>query len=328
MDRLLVFVQGIDDEQHRKTALEDIAPHLAQANDREHLRKCLAIAETIEDELWAPIARGHVIRALLEEDNHQHYPEIVSRSLASIDSLGMDVFEISVLCDIAVALARTGNVEDFSRVLSTLEDLADEKELAAALTRVAQALVESGDHEGVQAAVERTLKIIDQIDYEGDRAHALSRLAHTLSIWGNGEMAAGVARKALALAEELQGGFTRARVLQDIAGVVAKDGNEQDLSRIWAAARGIGDKKEKANALVFLAATLNQAGAPSQPMQVFREALPIARLAGRDSLFDLMKHSVEILESDRRGESLWEVYMVLMEVEHWWDDPLSLFFIS
>jgi hypothetical protein len=209
-----------------------------------------------------------------------------------------------------------------------LDSIGDERDLAAALTPVARALVETGDWDGAQRLVEHIVKLIEQIYYEGDQALALSRLALALSECGAVEMAASPARMALLLAEDLKGGFTKASVLEAVASASALQGNAEVLERTWAAVRGIEDQREKATALVRLASALSEVSDPTQPVLVFREALTIARLAGRESVFEVIKLGAGILEADRRGASLWEVYEVLVEVEDWWEDPLSLFIIS
>jgi hypothetical protein len=57
---------------------------------------------------------------------------------------------------------------------------------------------------------------------------------------------------------------------------------------------------------------------PDWALRLLNNALDIARLVDRSCLFSILKQSMPLFAEIYDGESLWEMYEYMLEVDDWW----------
>jgi hypothetical protein len=80
----------------------------------------------------------------------------------------------------------------------------------------------------------------------------------------------------------------------------------------------VDDDQHKVITLNKIAQALAQAGHPIRARQVLLDTFTIARLTGRTSVFEMLQYNAPTLAILDQGETLWQVYEAVMEVEGWW----------
>jgi hypothetical protein len=90
------------------------------------------------------------------------------------------------------------------------------------------------------------------------------------------------------------------------------------LERALAVAEVKTDDERRAEALSGVAQVLAQSGGQEEALSVLRHAFAAARVAGRQSLFSVLRSGASTLAIMDRGESLWEIRKAVEEVNGWW----------
>ena len=82
--------------------------------------------------------------------------------------------------------------------------------------------------------------------------------------------------------------------------------------------RGTKNEERRAEALSGVANVFAQDGQQERALATLRQALATARLAGRQSVFEVLESGAAMLARIDRGKSLWRIWEAVLEVDSWW----------
>lgn len=77
-------------------------------------------------------------------------------------------------------------------------------------------------------------------------------------------------------------------------------------------------KWNKASVMNEVARVMGCVGQLNQAWYILRRLFTKARLLDRKSVLDVLEHGAMALATLDQGETLWQVYEAIMEVEGWW----------
>jgi hypothetical protein len=151
------------------------------------------------------------------------------------------------------------------------------------------------------------------------RLEVLAGLARGLAKVGMKVDASRAAAVVLLEAEATRDIFCKATALAEVVGALTQLRDLKGLKRVLVATRAIPDEWYKAQTLARVAEELRKIGASEGAQRVCAQAFMTARLAGRETVFIVLKQSVDLLKEIRNGEALWQIYRAIQPVNSWWD---------
>jgi hypothetical protein len=215
------------------------------------------------------------------------------------------------------------------------EKIANESVRALALQDVADVLAQAGD-EAAAGSLHAEIAQAMQSSFANQAAAAsLDLPVQDASDWG----ALGAAHqsmmleaaalalsdqvdRALQAAQAIGDAFWRAAAYSRIGWILAQTQEPERAilaaGQAVAAAQTIRSPWAKSMALRDVVGLLVEAGAHGQALRAFQEACITARLAGRKSLFQVLRDGATALAAVDGGQTLWQVYAAIMDVEGWW----------
>jgi tetratricopeptide (TPR) repeat protein len=324
-DQALAVTEGLEDKWARARALCNVAQALVQGGEKQKAvdaaNWALAAAEGIRVELYLLIQLAEVLAQAGQFD----------QALAVAEGIGDEEARAAALSGVAQALARVGErqraAEVASQALAVTEGLEDKWARAYVLGEVAQALVQGGEKQKAVDAANWALAAAEGIEVE---PYLLIQLAEVLA-------QAGQFDQALAVAEGIETADERGVALSKVPEVLAQAGQ---FDQALAVAEGIGDEEARSVALskvsetiedewhkVHMLSGMNQllikTGQEEFVRRALRSAFTLIPLVGRKGVLRVLQKSAMALAGLDQGQTLWQVYQAVMEVESWWGPSSS-----
>jgi hypothetical protein len=78
------------------------------------------------------------------------------------------------------------------------------------------------------------------------------------------------------------------------------------------------DKNEKAPILSYVAKVLTEGSEPEKGKPLLQAALSSARFSGQQTVLETLPVGASAIAAIDQGQTLWQVYQALLEVERWW----------
>ncbi|MCI0565533.1 MAG: hypothetical protein MN733_44280, partial [Nitrososphaera sp.] len=165
------------------------------------------------------------------------------------------------------------------------------------------------------------------IEFKFEKARVLSDLASNLTRVGNGNRATQLIDQALATAETEQHESLKVSVLSSVAQATSNIKEQNPavdiLNQAMTEAMAIERDRPRSYALNTILAAASQIGHLEQTQRILQSTLTTAQLAGRDVLFEALDGGALALVSLDQGETLWQVYKAVAEVETWWEPQVG-----
>ncbi|MCL4301570.1 MAG: hypothetical protein KJ077_38070 [Anaerolineae bacterium] len=293
---------------------EHLAYHLAEAGQRE--------------ELYALISKEWMEAQFKRTFSHRAFADDVERAIAiagegeppNLVQLIRHCLIYATLGELAThvppeilgMLAQMGQVKRALGYASLMQDLGKR---SASYRFIAEALLAQGDVAAAKEILDQAVQVAESIEHERWKAEALSGVAQALARAGEKE-------RAVQVAEAIEHEGWKAKTLSGVAQALARAGEKERAlviaNQAVQVAEAIEDEVLKAVALSGVAQALAQAGGSMPVQQIWRDVFATARLAGRKRIFETLQDSTMALVALDQGETLWQVYQAVMEVEGWW----------
>ncbi|MBE7468959.1 MAG: hypothetical protein DPW09_03360 [Anaerolineae bacterium] len=312
VDQALQVADGIKNERQKVWALRSITLALARTGA---VDQALQVVAGIEKEMDKALMLEGIVHILARAG-------AVEQALKVADEIEVELHKAGALGDIAQALVHVGAVE---QALKVTDEIEDEGHKAWALRDIVQALAQAG-------VVEQALKVADKIEDEGHKARALRDIAQVLVQAGSVEQAL----KIMAAGFEDEG--YKMEALKSIAETLAQTGMAEQALQVatkieigaerqkpeeaWALegwAAWFEAEMQKKAALRDITQALAQAGRTTEAYPIWRDFF-ISTFLSRKRAFTILQHSAPALAALDQGETLWQVYQAVMEVEGWWSE--------
>jgi tetratricopeptide (TPR) repeat protein len=225
----------------------------------------------------------------------------------------------SAYCQIASALLPQGKLSEakhiIDKALTMVRALNDSQPRAEALGGIASVLAEAGCTDQAVVVADQALTAAQEIWNIRTRAEALANVARVLVKAGCTDQAVVVADQALTAAQEIKDDQDKAKVLTSFVRVLAEAGC---VDQALTAAQAIENDQDKARTFASVARVLAETGQINSTSAFAEQALELARLAGRNSFFQVLQEEVQILSLLNDSQALSAIGQALIEVERWW----------
>jgi tetratricopeptide (TPR) repeat protein len=266
--------------------LDSLAPALAQACDRDGLRRALAAANEIENARSRALTLVSLAQPLVQAGMVNEAAAAVNQALMTVELVekGHEPERAQMQCEMAKALIQVGApnraalmVWDALASAAELEFVLDSSHV---LGNVILALAQVGERELLEQAW-AVAEVSDvEYDYERERkASVFGQLAQAFAQIGRAAEAAEAAKSALAIAEAMENEYSQAKTLSSVAQVLVEAGMLAEATRATQGALRAIDKLDdewiRGETLCEVAPALARIGdvAGLEQVQVDAEAL-------------------------------------------------------
>jgi tetratricopeptide (TPR) repeat protein len=309
IDQALVMAEPIVNRVLKAKALGCIAQILAEIGE---IERAVAVANTIVD--YAMKAQGiyidqtkidildGVAQRLVQVRNKNGLERVM---MAAFEEAGSNWLVADGLKSrIALSLSRVG---EFELAVNMVNSIWEEKIQSKALIEVAQVFASSKNKQDLN----KLLEIAKKITPNQYRTTALAGVAQSLTEVGDFE-------QAIAAAHEIEEDWNEALALSKVVLTMAHAKDKSRLDQILIVVQSIKEKYFGADVLSRIAQAFTLLGLSESAISVWRDELAKAQLSGRNEVFNILEAGVPFLALLDGGETLWNLYETMMEVESWW----------
>ncbi len=271
------------------------------------------------------IARCKIAQALFRYGGGEGAAELVKRAVMQDEMKdyqilayqSLDSFSMSeqVLPETAHIMIQAGKYE---QLLGMLQET-DARHKNKALCDLVDALVASDEFDRALRAVD----LIDLPEFAWEKIHALEALAMALAQAGPK-----LRRKTLKCVREILSLSTKGHIWsisyilnQIIPTLSEHEGKDVACEMIRCTqdvVTGFQESAEKATLLSEVARAWDLVGRKEPALEALYAALASAYLAGRNKVLEVLEACTPLLASIENGRVLWEVYMMIQEIDSWW----------
>ena len=314
----LEAAEAIKNMEERTSVLTSVAYVLAQVGDEAGLGRAQALTEATGDE----VAQTEVARVVAD------VKDIEGEATNQASSFSFTVFgykesKIEALSSVAEALVEAGEkekaIEVANQALVAVETHWSLELKADVLIQAAQVFAGAKNTDGLN----RALAIAEAIEEDVAKAPALSGIALAWAKAGEKEKAIEVANSALKAANESREEKVKVLVRSWLAQLWAEAGEKdraiEASNQALAAAEVIEEPADKAVAVSVAAQALAQIEQRERALQVLQTAFTTSQQASRYYVFRVLEESTAALAALDQGETLWNLYQVVREIDGWWD---------
>jgi hypothetical protein len=154
----------------------------------------------------------------------------------------------------------------------------------------------------------------DLVDYE-ENVPTLCRVAHAFALVGDMDGTRKIANQAFTVAEAIGDKRFRAEALHQVTQVLALvEASDHTVATAVVAT----DAMSNAPVLGEAVKPLVQAEQQEEAWHALCAAFTEARPAGRSEVFEVLQDRASALAALDQGQTLWQVYEAVMEVDSWW----------
>lgn len=314
-NQAFAIIEKIDDKKEKASTLSKVASTMAQEGNQtravEIFYQALIVTQTIKSDWEKTSALNQTVQNLIEALERTEVLDVVNQVLVTTEVVEENWTKENALSMVVEAL-KTPNTErntsEDNFVNSWVKEMYDYVSLD--FSKFFLEMIKPADSFQFNLNIGLLLGMITLLKETEDEARVTDFANQALTIL---ETVEDKLRKVLGLSivSQLQAG------LKDKSKVI----NVINLASVIT--ETIEDEVAKALAFRLVAFMLTTTGQPDQAQSFLRNSFNMARLVGREFVFDMLGTGAQDLAALDQGETLWQVYQAVMEVEGWWSGRMK-----
>jgi tetratricopeptide (TPR) repeat protein len=222
---------------------------------------------------------------------------------------------------VSVALARSAALQEALSVAGRIPYVQDSIE---AFSEVAHAANRAIETDVATTALQRALRDLEMLQqgFEYDYSIATSQIVPALHDAGYPEQSLELLDRANDRIVTIQDPNTKTTALRDLTRAAKHLGDLQRASRFaelaLATAEKITEPMYASSAFQDAMDAFANASLPERAVDVFNRACAIARLGGRELVFEVLQYQSPHLAGSDGAETLWKIFETIQTVDTWW----------
>lgn len=344
-DRAIALAKEFKNKESKLAALTASVWASSQLVDREKLAKvateALATLRGIEDrdKAWA---LGTITLLLALCGEKKKAAAVANQALAAVKAIKSQLEQAEVLRGMVDALVQVGKLDRLLRLVETIENKSPK---ALMLVTVALSMIKAGKQEKALEIANQALSIADTVEetiedfIQGDdfflfltKVYLLASIAVVLARAGDTSKAVEVANRALAAMHRYERDIGMIGEQEHSIGMIGEQEHSLVLiaealaeagkfDEALAALEMIRSERGKGDALSTVTPILLQSDHRERALSAWVAQFSKARLASRDVFLDTLGKAASFISALDQGQTLWNIYKAVVEVEGWWERP-------